>query len=185
MKSVLNKSCDVLKNNGVLLCPTDTIWGLSADATNFEAVEKVFAIKNRPANKSMIVLVADLEMLSHYVEEIPEIALNKLKASTTPASIIYPKGKNLAKNVIAENGSIAIRIVQNEFCKQLIKQFGKAIVSSSANISNETAPKTFADINMKIKTEVDYIIPTQYENSTTNSASSIYLIENNSLIQIR
>lgn len=181
----INEAVQVIDNGGNILCPTDTIWGLSADATNEQAVEKVFQIKNRPATKSMIVLVSDLKMLQNYVEEIPANAIHLIEKSKTPTTIIYPKGKNLPKNVLAANGSIGIRIVEDDFCQVIIKKLGRAIISTSANLSGEEAPKKYSDISAAIKQNVDYQVRIIEKEVSKNAASSIYLIEGNELKQIR
>ena len=185
LENEINQALQIIKNGGNILCPTDTIWGLSADATNEIAVDKVFQIKNRPTNKSMIVLVSSIEMLKNYVEEIPQKALTLIKENQTPTSIIYPKGKNLAKNVLAANGSIAIRIVNDDFCKPLIEKLDRAIISTSANLSSKNTPSNFNEISLAIKTKVDYIINLPEKNISTNTASSIYLIEKDKFIKIR
>lgn len=184
-KEIIEKAVQTIKKGGTLLCPTDTIWGISADACNEKAVDKIFQLKNRPKNKSAIVLVNSIEMLAKYVEEIPEIVKNKLKTIEKPTTFIYPKALGLPKNVVASNGSIGIRIVKNGFCYELIKQLGRPIVSTSANISNETSPSQFSEINPIIIKRVDFCVPQSEESHKVAQASSIYLIEREELKQIR
>ncbi|MCB0510576.1 MAG: threonylcarbamoyl-AMP synthase [Chitinophagales bacterium] len=174
-----------IENGGCILCPTDTIWGISADAENYEAVERVFALKLRPKTKSMIVLVSDRNMLEKYVESIPKLALELLEEKNTPSSIIYPKSRNLAKNVPAENGSVAIRIVQDDFCRTLIQRLAKPIISTSANLSGEASPSKFSAINSAIKTGVDYCVKYKSDLDTEAKSSSIYLIEDENIRQLR
>lgn len=181
----INKAIAVLREGGTLLCPTDTIWGISADATNEDAVAKVFEVKERPANKSMIVLVSSKAMLEKFVASIPPKALEILDQATRPTSIIYPQAKNLAANVSAANGSIGVRIVQDEFCMQLLEQFGKPIISTSANISSAPSPSTFSEIAEIIKSRVDYCIQHSEKEKESGQASSIYIIEEEGVRQIR
>lgn len=181
----INKAIAVLVNGGTLLCPTDTIWGISADATNENAVAKVFDVKERPANKSMIVLVSSMAMLEEFVASIPPRALEVLAEATRPTSIIYPKAKNLAANVTAANGSIGVRIVQDDFCRQLVEQFGKPIISTSANISNSPSPSTYSEIAEIIKSRVDYCIQHSEKEKERGHASSIFIIEDETVRQIR
>jgi L-threonylcarbamoyladenylate synthase len=148
----------VLKSGGTILYPTDTIWGIGCDATNPKAVRKIYRIKKRIESKNLIVLVEDEERLKKHAGSIPDIAWDLIRSIDTPLTIIYPDGRNLAKNVIAEDGSIAIRIVKNEFCTRLISRFGKPVVSTSANISGQAAPLMFKLISDEIKNEVDYVV---------------------------
>ncbi|MCD8528441.1 MAG: threonylcarbamoyl-AMP synthase [Chitinophagales bacterium] len=175
----------ILKQGGTLLCPTDTVWGISADATNYEAVEKVFVLKNRPPEKSMIVLVSSIEMLQNYVEEIPKAALHMINEYQKPISIIYPKGKNLAENVMHTNGSIAIRIVQDDFCKPLIEKFGKAMISTSANVSGKATPTSFNEIEETVINGVDFCVDIPEKKKTIGQSSSLFLIEEGGVKQLR
>ncbi len=149
---------EVLAAGGTILYPTDTIWGIGCDATNEVAVEKVYQLKRRMETKSLIVLLDDAGKLSHYVKSIPEIARDLIRNVDTPLTIIYPEGKNLAKNVIGEDHSVAIRICKNEFCQSLIREFGKPIVSTSANISGAPTPMVFKNISREITGHVDHIV---------------------------
>ena len=158
IKNEIKKCVAVLEQDGTILYPTDTIWGIGCDATSQKAVEKIYRIKKRLESKSLIILLADMKEISKYVETVPEIAHDLMKNVERPLTIIYPNAKNLAKNVIAEDNSIAIRIVKNEFCKALIRAFGKPIVSSSANIAGEQAPMVFKCVSKEILDRVDYIV---------------------------
>jgi L-threonylcarbamoyladenylate synthase len=158
IKNEVKKCIEVLNKDGTILYPTDTIWGIGCDATSQEAVEKIYHLKKRVESKSLIILLSDIEEISDYVEIVPEIVKDLLKNVERPLTIIYPNAKNLAKNVIAEDNSIAIRIVKNEFCKHLIKTFGKPIISSSANVSGEPAPMVFKCIQKEIIDNVDYVV---------------------------
>ena len=158
MEVQINKAMEVLKNGGVILYPTDTIWGLGCDATDPEAVKKVFEIKQREESKSLVTLVSDLDMLARYVENIPDAALDLIEVNDSPMTIIYPKAVHLAPNVIAEDGSVGIRVTNEEFSKELCLRFRRAIVSTSANVSGQPAPQCFAEISQEIIDAVDYVV---------------------------
>jgi L-threonylcarbamoyladenylate synthase len=155
----IQQCLEVLGQGGTILYPTDTIWGIGCDATDIHAVEKVYRLKKRMETKSLIILVDTPERISGYVESIPEIAWDLLKHVDTPLTIIYPNARNLAPNVVAEDQSIAIRVVRNTFCRQLIRRFGKPIVSTSANISGSNPPLVFKNISAEITENVDYVVP--------------------------
>ena len=181
----INKAIELLKSGGVILYPTDTIWGIGCDATNPEAVKKVFAIKKREESKSLVTLVSDLDMLARYVKDIPDAALDLIEVNDTPMTIIYPQAIGLAENVIAEDGSVGIRIPMNEFCRQLCFRLRKPIVSTSANISGENPPKGVKDISQQIKDAVDYTVhPSMEEKNSTHKASQIIKIGLKGEIQI-
>lgn len=184
MKQQIDEAIKILKEGGVILYPTDTIWGLGCDATNEAAVEKIFRIKQRSDSKSLITLVADLDMVGRYVKEIPEIAISLVEVNDKPMTIIYPGAMGLAKNVVADDGTAGIRIPDHEFCHQLIYKFRKAIVSTSANISGTSAPATFAEIPQEIKDAVDLVIDPKFEGSCTRSASQIIKVGLGSEIEI-
>ena len=167
------KSLEILKRGGVILYPTDTIWGIGSDATNSKSVERIYAIKQRNEAQTMLTLVDGWDMLAGYVDDVPEIAVQLMGKAQKPLSIIYRKAKNLATNLIAADGSIGIRIVQEPFCQQLIKAFGKPIVSTSANISGQPAPGTFDEISNEIKDAVDYIVHWRQDDRQPANASMI------------
>lgn len=154
----VQRALEVLRAGGTILYPTDTIWGLGCDATNSRAVEKVYKIKQRVESKSMIVLLDDIGKLPIYVEKVPDITHDLLQSIETPLTIIYSNAKNLAKNVIAKDKTIAIRIVRQPFCIELLRSFRKPIVSTSANVSNEPAALTFNKISKEISEKVDYVV---------------------------
>ena len=169
----IEKSLEVLNRGGVILYPTDTIWGIGCDATNQAAVERIYTIKHRNDSPTMLALVEGFDMLAAYVDKIPDIAKQLIEETTRPLSIIYPGAKNLAKNLIAGDGSIGVRIVQDPFCEELIKAFGKPVVSTSANISGEPAPAIFVEISDEIKTAVDFIVNWRQGDRQPATASSI------------
>ena len=183
-KEQIEKAVAVLKAGGVILYPTDTIWGIGCDATNEAAVEKVFALKQRSDSKSLIILAGDMNMVGRYVREIPEMAVTVESLSDKPLTIIYPEGINLASNVTAEDGSIAIRIPKNEFCLELLRAFRKPIVSTSANVSGTPAPKRYADISEDVKEAVDFAVDPSCEQNATGKASSIIKLGLHNEIQI-
>lgn len=157
MKDDIQKATDILKNGGIILYPTDTIWGVGCDATNFKAVQKVINLKGRTNKSSFIILLDSEKRIRYYVSEIPEILWDLLDSIDFPVTIIYPKAKNLAKNVLAPDGSIAIRIIHEGFAHDLIEKFKKPIVSSSANFTGEPAPLLFKDISKNLIDKVDYV----------------------------
>jgi len=155
------KTNEYLKNGSIILYPTDTIWGLGCDATNTAAVDKIMAIKRRVTDKKLILLLDEAEKLPLYLEHIPEIAWDLIEQANRPTTFIYRNAKNLPGNLIAQDGSIAIRIVRHEFCKRLISLFGKPIVSTSANLSGLLTPISYNQISDDIKKHVDYIVDPQ------------------------
>lgn len=180
MKNII----ETLIAGDTILYPTDTVWGLGCDATNEEAVKKIYKLKNRTESKSLIILVSSIKMLLDYVENIPEVALNIIKEAKEPTTIIYDSPKNLALNTIASDNTIAIRIPKNEFCIKLINEFGKPIVSTSANISGEPTAKSFADVSTVIKNKVAAIAKINLE-KVSNKSSRILKLEGNNIIVIR
>ena len=173
-----------LLNGKTILYPTDTVWGLGCDATNESAVKKIYQLKNREESKSLIILVASIEMLQKHVGNIPEKALEILKTSVKPTTIIYNNPKELAANTIAVDDTIAIRIPKDPFCIQLIKEFGKPIVSTSANVSGEPTPKSFSEISEAILKNVDYVVDLHQE-KVAEKSSTILKIEGDDVIVIR
>lgn len=185
MKEEMQKVLEVLREGGVILYPTDTVWGIGCDATNPEAVAKVYAIKNREDSKSLVLLASDMDMICRYVREVPEMAVQLVEVNDKPMTIIYPgavAGENgcmkadrrlLAYNTVAEDGTVGIRIPMMDFCQQLVSKLGRPIVSTSANISGEPTPKKFAEISEEIKSAVDYIVDPSLEKGSTGQSSSI------------
>ncbi|MFV0366126.1 MAG: L-threonylcarbamoyladenylate synthase [Mangrovibacterium sp.] len=173
MKNDIIKALDVLHNGGVILYPTDTIWGIGCDATNAEAVKRVYEIKKRADSKSMLVLMENINLIDRYVGEVPEIAYDLIELSEKPVTIIYDGAKNLASNLIAEDGSVGIRISSEPFTQQLIQRFRKPIVSTSANISGEASAAFFEEISEEIKSAVDYIVGYRQDDKTPSTPSSI------------
>ena len=158
MEEEIRMAVECLAAGKILLYPTDTIWGIGCDATDENAVEKIYRIKRRQDKKSLIILLDRAEKLPQYVEHVPASAYELIRKVTTPLTVIYPKAINLAPNVIAGDGTIAIRIVRDEFCQRMIREFGKPVVSSSANISGEAAPLVFSKISTEILKAVDHTV---------------------------
>jgi L-threonylcarbamoyladenylate synthase len=175
----INKAVEVLKGGGIILYPTDTIWGIGCDATNSRAVQKIIKIKSRPKGFSFIILLEKNSRISEYVQEIPDITWDLLKSFDTPTTIIYSKAKHLAKNVPANDGSIAIRIVKDEFCRRLISRLGKPIISTSANFSGEPSPLMFKDISPELKKKVDYVVVSNQNKLNKVKASTIIKLKPN------
>ncbi|MAN27208.1 MULTISPECIES: L-threonylcarbamoyladenylate synthase [Mesonia] len=175
MKEEINNTIATLKRGGLILYPTDTVWGIGCDATNAEAVEKVFALKQRAESKSLICMVSDFKMLNQYVEEIPEVAYDILKYAAKPTTIVYDDPIRVAENLIAEDNSLAIRVCKDKFCNQLIRKFRKPIVSTSANISGEPTPKSFKQISPEILKGVDYVVNLQPSKKNAQPSTIIKL----------
>ena len=154
----LAKALEVLRSGGIILYPTDTIWGLGCDATNPMAVKRIYEIKKREDSKSMLLLMENPNLLNSYLTEVPEIAWDLIEITDTPLTIIYPGAKNLAANLLANDGSVGIRITVEPFTQQLIQRFRKPVVSTSANISGQRSPQNFTEISDEIKKMVDYIV---------------------------
>ncbi len=168
MHDDVKAALEVLQNGGGILYPTDTIWGIGCDACNEEAVKRIYAIKNRIDSKSMLVLLENAALLDRYIDEVPEIAFDLIEVSDKPLTIIYDGAKNLARNLIAEDGSIGIRITTEAFSSDLIRRFKRPVVSTSANISGKPSPACFAEIDQKIIEAVDYVV--KYRQDETQKA---------------
>ncbi len=181
----LRRSLRALKDGGIILYPTDTIWGLGCDATNSSSVQKIREIKSRRADsKSLIILVSDLMMLERYVKAIPETASRLISVSTSPLTIIYPEGINLAEGICSNDGSVGIRICNDKFCRELIRQFSKPLVSTSANITGQPTPSNFIEINKEIIKSVDYTVKYRQKDQQVLFASPIIKVENNGVFKI-
>ena len=203
---ILSETLDVLRKGGVILYPTDTVWGLGCDATDAEAVARIFSIKKRDDSKSLVLLASDLDMVARFVREVPEMAVQLVEVNDRPMTIIYPgaiaapvpSGQagqkvspvrranhyELAHNVVAADGSVGIRIPMMDFCRDLVHRLGRPIVSTSANISGEPTPKVFNDISAVIRDAVDYIVEPSLEKGATGQSSSIIKVGVDSTIQI-
>ena len=184
MKDDIIKAIDLLGKGGVILYPTDTIWGLGCDATNEEAVKKIYQIKKRVETKAMIILLDNDVKLNYYLEEIPSLAYDLIDLSEKPLTIIYDKARNLASNLVAEDQSIGIRITQEKFSHELCYRFKKAIVSTSANISGSLSPACFNEITKDIIDSVDYVVEYRQDEKNAKQPSSIIKLGVNNEIKI-
>jgi len=178
MQTEINKSLKILKKGGNILYPTDTVWGIGCDATSNKAVAKIFAIKSRPEKKSFIILLDSIDKIKDYVEVFPPQVADLIRNYNRPLTIVFPGAKKIAKNLIAEDGSIAIRVVNHPFCKKLIADFGKPLVSTSANVSGSATPILFRDISNYIKGKVDFIVDIDQHKLVPVSPSTVIKIDN-------
>lgn len=183
--SELYTALENLKQGKTILYPTDTIWGLGCDATNAKAVSKIYAIKNRIESKALICLVSSLNMLKTHIEEIPEAAIHFLETATKPTTIIYNNPKLVAPNLIAQDNTLAIRMVHEGFAYELIELFQKPIVSTSANISGQASPKSFKEIHEDILKDVDYVVNLQNEKINTKPSTIIKLDKDGNVTVLR
>ncbi len=179
----MEKAIETLTNGGTILYPTDTIWGIGCDATNPEAIDKIFNIKKREKTKSMIILVESEKRLQDLVD-VPEMAWEIIDLSEKPVTIVYEKPRHLPKEILAEDGSIGIRLVKNDFCRKLISRLNKPLVSTSANLSGQKSPLKFDDISDEIKKAVDYIVEEQHESISPYAGSSVIKIWNDGRIKV-
>ena len=199
---ILKEALEVLRSGGVLLYPTDTVWGLGCDASDPNAVARIYDIKKRSDSKSLVLLASDLDMIARYVKEIPEMAVQLVEVNDRPMTIIYPGAKvsaaqadpvtgkfpvdkySLAPNAVAEDGTVGIRIPMMDFCVELVRKFGRPIVSTSANISGEATPKKFSEISEEIKNAADYTVASELEKGSSGQSSSIIKVGLDATIQI-
>jgi len=184
MQEEIKKTIEVLRSGGVILYPTDTVWGIGCDATNKEAVKRIFEIKKRVDTKAMLVLIDNPAKLQAYVEEIPDMAWDLIELTEKPLTIIYPGAKNLAENLIADDKTVGIRVTGEEFSRKLCSQFRKPIVSTSANISGKPTPANFSQISESIKNAVDYVVNYRQNDISQPKPSSIIKLGKGNLIQI-
>ena len=192
MKEAIQQALEVLRNGGIILYPTDTVWGIGCDATDPAAVARIYEIKHRSDSKSLVLLASDMDMICRYIKEVPEMAIQLVEVNDKPMTIIYPGAiagpspaaipaaelpkpdrNALAFNTVAEDGTVGIRIPMMDFCQQLISRFGRPIVSTSANISGEPTPKNYSEISDDIRTSVDHIVDPSLERGSTGRSSSI------------
>jgi L-threonylcarbamoyladenylate synthase len=203
---IIQEAVKVLREGGVILYPTDTVWGIGCDATNEKAVARVFEIKRRSEAKSLVLLACDLDMVAKYIKVIPSIAIDLVEVNDAPMTIIYPGAQYLAPNAVAADGSVGIRIplVEEEeetqegprkaapkgnltagaFCRELVRRLRRPLVSTSANISGEPTPATFAEISDEIKGAVDYVVPKPFGTGATGRSSQIIKLGLNGEVEI-
>ena len=173
-----------MREGGVILYPTDTIWGIGCDATNEDAVRRVYEIKQRQDSKAMLVLVDSSVKVDFYVQDVPEVAWDLIDLADKPLTIIYSGARNLAANLLAEDVSVGIRVTNEDFSKRLCQQFRKAVVSTSANISGQPSPRNFSEISEEVKSAVDYIVGYRQEEMSNPKPSSIIKLDKGGVIKI-
>ena len=179
----MEKALQTLKSGGTILYPTDTIWGIGCDATNIDAINKIFEIKKREKTKSMIILVESEKRLQDLVD-VPEMAWEIIDLSEKPVTIVYDNPRGLPKEILAEDGSIGIRLVKDDLCKKLISKLNKPLVSTSANFSGDKSPMKFSDINPEIISLVDYAVEENREKISEYSGSSVIRVWNDDRIKV-
>jgi len=184
MNQDIKKALEVLRSGGIILYPTDTVWGIGCDAENEEAVKRIYEIKERDSSKSMLALIDNAGRLEMYVDEIPDLAWELMEETEKPLTIIYSKPKKLAKNLLADDGSIGIRMVNELFCNRLIARFQGPIVSTSANLSGKASPQNFMEISKKIIDAVDYVVEYRQDDRSEVKASSIIKLSEGGLFKI-
>lgn len=184
MQEEIKKAIEVLRSGGVILYPTDTVWGLGCDATNENAVKRIFEIKKRADKKAMLVLVDTAAKIQGYMEEVPDLAWDLIEFTEKPLTIIYPEVKNLASNLVGDDKTIGIRVTKEAFSKRLCEQFRKPIVSTSANVSGASTPSNFKQITEEIKLTVDYVVNFRQEETSEPKPSSIIKLGKGNLFQM-
>jgi L-threonylcarbamoyladenylate synthase len=184
MKEEIQKAVEVLKRGGLLLYPTDTVWGIGCNATNEEAVARIYALKRSADKHAMTVLVASTDDVGRYVKRVPEVAWQLLEVADTPLTIIYPGGCGIAPNLIPDTGTIGIRVPKHDFCQALLRRLGRPLVSTSANISGEATPLNFDAIPDEIRAGVDMVVSRNFEGHPTGKPSSIIMLGEGGEIKI-
>jgi L-threonylcarbamoyladenylate synthase len=184
MEDEIRKSYDILRKGGIILYPTDTIWGIGCDATCPEAVERIYKIKQRPDSKSMLVLVDSTDCLDYYVDDFPTIAVDLIDLSDKPLTIIYSGARNVAPNLIAQDGTLGIRVTKEDFSKRLCQRLKKPLVSTSANISGQASPANFSEISEDIIHAVDYVVNYRRKEILKAKPSGIILLGKGGLVKI-
>jgi len=185
MTQEINNAIEALQAGGLILYPTDTVWGIGCDATNEKAVSKIYALKERTNSKALICLVANDAMLERHVSEVPDVAYDIMDLSNKPTTIVYDNPKGVAENLIAEDKTLALRVASDKFCQYLINKFKKPIVSTSANVSGEPAPKQFSEIHKQILEGVDYIVNLEQERIAHTPSAIIKLSADGTIKVIR
>jgi L-threonylcarbamoyladenylate synthase len=184
IKEDIKNACEVLSGGGVILYPTDTVWGLGCDATNPKAVSRVYEIKQRVANKPMLVLIDYPQKVLYYAKEVPDIAWDLVDLIENPLTIIYPGGRHLDPTLLAEDGSVGIRITREIFSNKLCRRFRKAIVSTSANRSGQPTPANFSEVSEEIKSLVDYVVTYRQDDMGSPPPSSVIKLGKGGIFKI-
>lgn len=183
LQTEIRNCIEVLSHGGLILYPTDTVWGIGCDATNELAVKKIYSLKKRPDTKALICLVANDFMLEKYVEKVPDLAYDLMDLATKPTTIVYDRPVGVAKNLVATDNTLAIRVASDQFCQYLIKKFNKPLVSTSANIAGQPTPMCFKEINKEILTGVDYVVNLHHD-MEKSTPSSIIKLGNDGTVKI-
>ena len=173
LEEEIARALTVLKGGGIILYPTDTVWGIGCDATNAEAVEKIYRLKKRSDTKSMLVLTDKIDNVSKYAHRVPDVAWQLLEVADKPLTLILPEARGVAENLVPEEKTIGIRVTAHEFCRKLIHKLNRPLVSTSANVAGTETPSTFSEISREIREGVDYVVNTAVEGRPTRKASSI------------
>ena len=184
MKEDIQNCLNTLREGGIILYPTDTVWGIGCDASNPQAIQKIYDLKGRTSSKALITLVGSEVMLERTVLNMPEIAWDLIESANRPLTLIYDEVKGIAPNAIAEDGSCGIRLAKDTFCQQLIQRLGKPIISTSANVSGEETPKDFRSISDTILKGVDFVVNYRQNEANSQKSSSIIKLKNNGEIKI-
>ena len=184
MKEDIQNCLNTLRKGGIILYPTDTVWGIGCDASNPQAIQKIYDLKGRTSSKALITLVGSEVMLERTVLNMPEIAWDLIESANRPLTLIYDEVKGIAPNVVAEDGSCGIRLAKDTFCQQLIQRLGKPIISTSANVSGEETPKDFRSISDTILKGVDFVVNYRQNEVTSQKSSNIIKLKNNGEIKI-
>lgn len=183
MTEEIKKAIAILEKGGLLLYPTDTVWGIGCDATNKDAVQKVYDLKQREDSKALICMVGNDAMLESHIDNVPDLAYDIIDLSTKPITIIYDNPKGIAKNLIANDNTLAVRVATDKFCQYLINKFKKPIVSTSANISGQPSPNSFKEISKAILTGVDYVV-NLHQDKKNGPPSAIIKLSNDSTVKV-
>ncbi len=183
MEEEIEKALEILKKGGIILYPTDTVWGIGCDATNPQAVERIYKLKQRDDNKAMICLVNSIKMLEQFVDEVPDPAYDIIEYSNKPTTIIYDNPVRVANNLVGPDETLGIRVVKEVFCEKLIYKFKKPLVSTSANISGQPTPNSFAQIAPEILKGVDYVV-NLYHSKISDKPSAIIKIGNDRSVKV-
>lgn len=184
MKEEVKSAVEALRKGSSILYPTDTIWGIGCDATNAEAVEKIYKIKKRDPDRSMLILVSDIQMAEQYLNELPEIAIQLFECADKPLTLVLDGAWNLAANLPAQDGSIGIRIPDDDFCQDMLWQFRRPIVSTSANFSRQPSATCYKDIDPALSAQIDYVVNWRRDENPSNKASSLIRLKPGGGIQI-
>ena len=183
LRDEVKKAFEIIQQGGIILYPTDTIWGIGCDATNTDAIKKIFALKQRPEAKSMIVLIDTENKLESYVSEVPNIAFDLIEFTENPLTLVMPGAKNISPALIAEDGSVGIRVSKHPFCQQLIQRLRKPLVSTSANISGQPSPQNFMQISPEIIEGVDYVVDLDQHDLSVKKPSTIMRLDPSGLFE--